>query len=125
MAQTLSFLNETPEDWRLFGEVKLLTSAAINDRMHTWLEETLRPLGLNDHFLSKLLASADLVVAQNTSSGSSPAQKQIHLLIYTPGGGLPHGQSWGFFWMEKKRDAKSDATNPNHAIEFYLYWEGR
>jgi hypothetical protein len=124
MTQLHSFSNEFPEKWRLLGEVELLVSAAGNEPIYTWLVETLRPLDLNDRFLNKILASAELAAVHDPTPAVDAVHGYVHLLIYTPEDSLANGQSWGFFRVEKKGDPQSADHNHDHAIAFYLYREG-
>jgi hypothetical protein len=124
MTQKYSFSNEVPGSWRLLGEIELLVGAAGNDHIYMWLVETLRPLKLNDRFLNKILASAELAAVVDRRAGIEAAHEPMHLLIYTPEDSPSNGQSWGFFRVEKKSDLQSADLNPKHAIAFYLYREG-
>ena len=87
--------------------------AGSEERMKSWLVEVLQPLNLQEDFLDRMLRSAHAVgVGRLAEAGSA------RLLVYSPPG-LPEGQTWGFFRIEKA----GDKSRSRHSIEFYLYLE--
>jgi hypothetical protein len=124
MAQKHSFSKDIPGVWRLFGEIELPVGAAINDHISTWLVETLRPLDLNDHFINKVLASAELASVYDSLSAIEAGYGQIHIQTFIPEDSQSNGHSWGFFRVERKGDPKSAEPKHYHTIAFYLYREG-
>ena len=124
MSQKNTFLNEFPGDWRLFGEIELPVGAAIKDHIYIWLVETLRPLDLNDRFINKILASAELAALYDPTAAVEMPHGHMHVRIYVPEDNAPTGQTWGFFRVEKKGSPQSSEPNQDHAIVFYLYREG-
>jgi hypothetical protein len=90
-----------------------------------WLVETLRPLNLKASFLDKILTSAQLSAENTLQSPAANRLKHIHLLLFTSAILPSEGQTWGFFRIEKIDHLVEENQLPDHAIEFYLYLEGK
>ena len=99
--------------WQLLGELELLAGSRPEERMKVWLVEILQPLNLQEDFLNRILRSAHAVDVERLAEAGS-----ARLLVYSPPG-LPEGQTWGFFRIEKA----GDKSLFRHSIEFYLYLE--
>jgi hypothetical protein len=138
MTQAFSFINEHPGSWQLFGEIELPAGSTNGHFIGAWLEETLRPLHLNNRLLNTIIASAAEAVdggsAEQTADDGTAALavgvpmetdfEPLQLRIYVFDDSLSSGKSWGFFRVEKKGDTLSPAGRRERAIAFYLYREG-
>ena len=109
-----SLNNTACSGWKLLGELELPAGSRAEERMKAWLVEVLRPLDLQEDFLDRMLRSARAVGVERLAEAGP-----VHLLVYAPPG-LPEGQSWGFFRIEKAWNKSLS----RHSIEFYLYLEG-
>ena len=112
-------------DWKMYGEADFPIGTNIGDLVYAWLVDTLRPLNLNARFLEKILASAHLATERNIQYVDGQDSDHVHMLIFTPVDIPSHGQSWGFFRVEKKGDPPAENDTLDHAIAFYLYLEGK
>ena len=120
-----SFEDLPGTNWKMVGEAEFPNGTTIGDLVHTWLVDTLRPLNLNARFLDKILASAHLATERNIQYADKQDSDPVHMLIFTPVDIPSHGQSWGFFRVEKEGDPPAENDNRHHAIAFYLYLEGK
>ena len=110
-------------DWKMFGEAEFPTGTTIDDLVHAWLVDTLRPLNLNARFLEKIVASAHHAVERNIQYADGQDSDHVHMLIFTPVDISSSEQSWGFFRVEKRGDPPVENETVDHAIVFYLYLE--
>jgi hypothetical protein len=108
-------------DWQLLGKLTLTEGSPTYSLVKTWLVETLSPLSLNTSLLDKIITSAKLAAEYTLQSPSAKRFKHIHLLVFTSAMHPSNGQTWGFFRIEKI----DRLVEEDHAIEFYLYLEGK
>ena len=111
--------------WHLYGELELPASANARSLLQTWLVETLHPLSLNASFLEKIFTSSRLSVDRTLQSPVGKQSKHIHILIFASVHQPLPGNTWGFFVIEKIENTSNENHIPAHAIEFYLYQEGK
>jgi hypothetical protein len=112
-------------DWQLLGNLTLTEQYSKGGLIQTWLVEILSPLSLNTNLLDKIVTSAQLAAQYTLQSTSARKIKHIHLLIFTSALHPSNGQTWGFFRIEKIDHLVEENQLPDHAIEFYLYLEGK
>jgi hypothetical protein len=112
-------------DWQLLGKLTLTEQSPIDGLIQTWLVETLSPLNLNTNLMEKIIASAQLAAEFTLQSPSAKRFKHIHLVVFTSALLPSNGQTWGFFRIEKIDRLVEENHFPDHAIEFYLYLEGK
>jgi hypothetical protein len=112
-------------DWQLLGKYTLTRQSLPDNLIRTWLVETLSPLNLKASFLDKVLTSAQLSAENTLQSPSANRFNHIHLLIFTSAMLPFDGETWGFFRIEKIDGRVEENQSPDHAIEFYLYLEGK
>lgn len=116
--------HDTPsaKGWQILGELELIAEPEAGHTVSEWLAVILDPLDLRADFLNKVLKSAQEVSARTIQNGMR--FEHLHLLVFAPSTRSSNGQTWGFFRIEKVAAATAGNTNPDHAIEFYLYVEG-
>lgn len=105
-------------DWKVLGELEVSLGADADAALRDWLAEILRPLDLPADFQNKVLNSAREAAARLTREETLTFD-HIHLLILVPTERASKRGTWGFFRIEKIE------AGGDHAIEFYLYVEGR
>lgn len=108
----------------MYAEAEFPIGASIDGLVHAWLVDGLRPLNLNATFLKKILESAHLATERIIQFADGQTSDHLHLLIFIPVDIPSHGQSWGFFRVERKGNPPVENPNLDHAIVFYLYLEG-
>jgi hypothetical protein len=128
MDETLNASDSSPiqkntPNWRLFGELALSNVADSDEQIHSWLKEILRPLSLHPEFLERIARSARDAAARALQPELKLAH--IHLKIFGPRESNKSGQTWGFFRVEKVESVHEGDDSASHAVEFYLYTEGR
>jgi hypothetical protein len=111
-------------DWQILGELELPVGASTEDSLHAWLSEVLDPLALHAHFLNQILQSAQDAAKRAMRSERAADLRHLHFLVHAPKHSASNGQTWGFFQIEKIGDSTEGGTSHDHAIEFYLYFEG-
>jgi hypothetical protein len=112
-------------DWQLLGKYTFTRESLPDNLVSAWLANTLRPLNLKTSLIDKILTSAQLAAESTLQLPSSNRFKHIHLLIFTSAMHPSDGQNWGFFRIEKIGPLSEENQSPDHAIEFYLYLEGK
>ena len=117
--------NSSRVDWQLLGKHTITRQSLSETPINIWLVETLRPLNLKASFLDKILTSAQLSAENTLQSPSATRFEHIHLLIFTSAMLSFDGETWGFFRIEKIDGLVEENQSPDHAIEFYLYLEGK
>jgi hypothetical protein len=110
--------------WRLLGELELATNSDTDHSSNEWLTVILGPLNLQDDFVNKVLKSAQDAMERAVQTEPVRQFGHLHLLIFVPVEQASKGGTWGFFRIEKVERAADGDQNPDHAIEFYLYFEG-
>jgi hypothetical protein len=110
--------------WQLLGEQVLPVGADLQDAISAWLVRLLRPHPLHEAFLDKLIDSAKEAVLRAALADSVEQTGHLHILVYIRNGASA-AQTWGFFRIEKIEEPKDGQDIPGHAIDFYLYPEGR
>jgi len=109
----------------MVGEAEFPIGTTMDDLVHTWLVDTLQPHNLNARLLEKIIESAHLASERNIQYVDGQDSDHVHMLIFTPLDIPSHGQSWGFFRVEKRGDPPGENDPHDHAISFYLYLEGK
>ena len=109
--------------WQLLGEQVLPIGTDLQDATCDWLLRLLRPHGLHEDFLNKLIDSAKEAVLRAALADSVEQTGHLHVLVYIRNGASAV-QTWGFFRIEKIEEPKDGQDTPGHAIDFYLYPEG-
>jgi len=90
------------------------------------LIETLAPLGLEADFVNKILKSAQEAVLRAMRMNAETLEfEYLHVLIFSPVNPGADDHTWGFFRIEKLEKTAGPKTPRNHAVEFYLYAEGK
>jgi hypothetical protein len=121
-----SSLNKyTSSGRRLLGELELQVGVKADDTIGAWLTELLAPLNLHADFLNKVLNSAQDSAARILLTESAAKFEHVHLIIFVPSEPISKEHTWGFFRIEKIESTTADENFPDHAIEFYLYVEGK
>jgi hypothetical protein len=110
--------------WQLLGDKALPVSTDLQDATSDWLLRLLRPHGLREDFLNKLIASAKEAALRAAQADSVEQARHLHVLVYMRNGAFAD-QTWGFFRIEKIEEPKDGQETSGHAIDFYLYQEGR
>lgn len=109
--------------WQLLGEQVLPMGTDLQDATGDWMLRLLRPHGLHEDFLNKLIDSAKEAVLRAALADSVEQTGHLHVLVYIRNGASAV-QTWGFFRIEKIEESKDGQDVPGHAIDFYLYPEG-
>jgi hypothetical protein len=109
--------------WQLLGEQVLPVGTDLQDATRDWLLRLLRPHGLHEDFLNKLIDSAKEAVLRASLAGSVEQTGHLHILVYLRNGASAV-QTWGFFRIEKIEEPRDGQDVPGHEIVFYLYPEG-
>lgn len=126
MKNTQAYDNNTSgANWQVLGDLELAFGSEADSAISSWLTEVLSPLDLQTDFLNKVLKSAQESAAHALQAEPVMALEHIHLLIFAPPDPRIKGLTWGFFRIEKVENALVDRDFPDHAIEFYLYVEGK
>ena len=112
-------------NWQLLGELELRIDTGADSSIGEWLMEILKPLHLSKDFTGKIVKSAEEAIVRAMQSETVMKQQHTHLLIYIPADRPANGGTWGFFRIEKVGTEAENENPRDHAIEFYLYLEGR
>ena len=111
-------------DWQLLGQLELSTDLTAG-MIHTWFMELLAPLHLHPDFVNQLLNSVQDAAMRTLHPGIGVSFEHPHLSVFVPIELVAQGGVWGFFRIEKIDSTELNKDQPNHAVEFYLYREGR
>lgn len=111
--------------WRLLGELELPAASSANTTIQVWLVDMLAPIHLRADFVERLLNSAQEAALRILQSNTGSSIGHIHLSIFAPNVIASHGSTWGFFRIEKIDSMDVSKDHPDHAVEFYLYLEGK
>lgn len=111
----------SPSRWQVLGERELAAGIEAGPALDEWLSTILRPLDLHADFLHRVQTSAHEASARAMQAPDQGRSAPIHLRVFVPAGLAGDCPCWGFFRIEKAGSAE-DAP---HAIEFYLYLEGK
>lgn len=111
--------------WQVLGELELAMGANAELTIRAWLAEILGPLNLHADFSNKVLSSAREAVLRAGQAEAAIPFHHLHLLVFIPAERASQAGTWGFFRIEKVEDGANSQSNPDHAIEFYLYVEGQ
>lgn len=115
----------TSPGWRLFGELELPAASGANATIQVWLVDMLASLHLRADFVERLLNSALEAAVRILQSNTGSSIGHIHLSIFAPNEIASPGSTWGFFRIEKIDSTDLGKDHPDHAVEFYLYPEGK
>lgn len=112
-------------DWRILGELELPVGSETNGMLSMWLTEILSPLDMHVDFLNRILKSAQNAAVRAFQAETEIKSEHIHLLIFVPQDIASRDKTWGFFRIEKIESSTENTAVAAHAIELYLYREGR
>ena len=117
----LSHTRSNSTEWQMLGELTLSDESTVDEQISAWLTQLLRPLSLYPEFLNRIIHSAQ----EATTRVLHPDLKldHVHLTIFGPRDTVSIRQTWGFFQVEKVKQANMADTSALHAVEFYLYAE--
>jgi len=116
-------LSET--DWQKLGELTLPIESDNTSPVQTWLTELLAPLNLSMDFFVKILNSTQDAVFRARKPPPHRISEHLHLIVFISADRDVNKQNWGFFRVEKIEDVISQEGVPDHAIELYLYLDGK
>lgn len=108
--------------WQTLGELELTAGIDSDHAVNKWLAVILSRLDLRPDFLDKVLKSAQEAASRAMQAEGVRKFEHLHLFIFVPTDHTPNDQNWGFYWIAKVEKA-AGKSNPDHAIEFYLYHE--
>ena len=111
-------------DWQMLGELKLPAGLSTDGAIHAWLKAVLDPLQLQTDFLHTIMISAQGAAARDRQVEAAREFEHIHFIVYILLNHESNTGTWGFFRIEKFRDATDDTTTSAHSVELYLYLEG-
>jgi hypothetical protein len=116
----------TPEtDWQVLGELDLHIGTNIAEEIRAWLTGIIAPLNSSANFLDRVLKSAYDTSMRSLQSDNTLTFEHIHLSVLAPQEIISDGKNWGFFHITRIENQEEDAPGINHAIDFYLYLEGK
>lgn len=116
---------ETGPGWQLLGNLELPVGEEAADLVRLQLTRMLEPLHLHADFLEKILKSAQDSADRGREPNAGLAFGHIHVSVFITKDRVPECTTWGYFRIEKIDSADSYKEHPDHAVEFYLYLEGR
>jgi hypothetical protein len=123
-SQAVRPLAHNPDtNWQILGELELPLGANAHSMLGAWLSDVLASLHLHADFLSKILESAEEVVARAMQTETVIQHQRTRLLIMTPANLPLNVQTWGFFRIEKVELTAENDDSPDHKVEFYLFPE--
>ena len=111
--------------WGKLSELTLSVGANADEIIQAWLVDVLSPLYLPDHFLNRVLLSAQDYVRRALQQNIETGLGHLHLSIVVPNPSSSGGSTWGFFRIEKIDGTEQPPGYPEHTVEFYLYVEGQ
>jgi len=109
---------------QILGELELTVDPDIESTVSKWLALILSPINLHADFLNKVLKSAEEAISRAMAAEGVRKFEHLHLLVFMPAVHTQNNPSWGFYRIEKVEKA-AGTPNPDHAIEFYLYQDGK
>jgi hypothetical protein len=122
--QTTSHPYNPGTAWQVLGELELPVDADVTSALDAWLVEILSPLNLQANMLHKILISAQEAAQRALQTANEMALEHLHLHVYAPANNVHPGQTWGFFAI-KRIEMAAGNRQPEHAVEFYLYADGK
>lgn len=126
MKSTQVYYTDTPsENWQLLGNLDLSLDSDTVSVTNSRLTELLGPLNLSTDFLNRVLDSAQDSVMRILRPITAPTSSHVHLSIFVPNELILEQKTWGFFRIERIEDRGDTVDALDHAIDFYLYLEGR
>ena len=129
MSRTVQFDNSSLHQasgpgWDIFGELQLTVGIDTELTVNKWLAVILGRLHLREEFRDQVLKSAREAASRAMQAEGVRKFEHLHLLIFVPSDRTQNSSNWGFYSIEKVEQASGNA-NPDHAIEFYLYQDGK
>jgi hypothetical protein len=106
-------------NWQPLGELELVDSS-----IDTWLGTILSPLRLDTNFPKRVLLSANEAVARALQSDNRSMFQRIQVRVFVQTEHMSHGETWGFFRIEKVENVATEVSSLQYVIELYLYLEG-
>ena len=111
-------------DWQMLGELELPVDLSTYGAIHPRLKGVLDPLQLHTDLLHTIMTSAQDAAARVRQAEVTSKFEHIHITVYILQNHKSNKGTWGFFWIEKFKDATEGITVSAHSVEFYLYMEG-
>jgi hypothetical protein len=108
--------------WQAVGEITLPNSLGGNGKFDSLLQEKLEPLNLEAEFIHRVVNSIEQTLDRAVIREGR--FEHIHLFIFVPANYNTQPGTWGFFRIERI-DGERDGTSRGHAVDLYLYPEGR
>jgi hypothetical protein len=108
----------------MLGELDLPVDLSTDGAIHPWLKGVLDPLQLHTDLLRTIMTSAQDAAARVRQAEVTSKFEHIHIIVYILQNHKSNKGTWGFFWIEKFKDATESITASAHSVEFYLYFEG-
>lgn len=105
------------------GEFELQAGAFADGILQSRLKEILKPLGLHENFVNRILNSAQQTAARILRVDAEIKVEHIRVLVFVPSRRKSQKQTWGFFSVEKLEDPKDEAVANKQTVEIYLYME--
>ena len=112
----------TESAWQVLGELEV--TVGPGPALSTWLASIFSELNLRADFQDKVVRSAHDGVSHAMQAGATRKFEHLHLFIFVPAHRAQNNHNWGFYSIEKVEQAAGNAK-PDHAIEFYLYQDGK
>ena len=112
----------TESTWQILGELEI--TGGPKPELSTWLASIFSELNLRADFQDKVVRSAHEGVSHAMRAGTTRRFEHLHLFIFVPANRALNNHNWGFYRIEKVENAAGKAQ-PDHAIEFYLYQDGK
>jgi len=109
--------------WQVLGELELIFGSHAEGEIRAWLTMLLLPLLLPESFLNKVLRSAHEYSLRALRGHTNVANGHVHLVIFVQPDRPMHGDTWGFFRIEKIENDEQNPLHSDHTVEFYLYLE--
>jgi hypothetical protein len=107
----------------MLAELELPVGSGTEEGFRAWLKGILDPLQLYTDLLQTITISAQDAAARAHPAEAASRVEHIHIIVYIPQNHASNQETWGFFWVEKFRDAAEGITASAHLVEFYLYME--
>ena len=126
MKQADSSHNKSSDNsWQFLGELTLPADSKVDSAIGNWLTTIIAPFDLSPDFLNRVLESVQESVTRALQPNTAMAFGYIYLSIFAPSEHVSQGRTWGFFHIERIEYRGEAVDTHDHAIDFYLYMEGR
>jgi hypothetical protein len=108
--------------WQAVGEITARNGLDGSGTFFSLLQEKLEPLHLEAEFIRRVMNSIEQILQRAVKQEG--VFEHIHLFIFVQANYSTMPGSWGFFRIERI-DGEADSTSRSHAVDLYLYPEGR